>query len=76
MATIIRDINGNRTEHKLGHYTRHSAHSGHWHTDSTGLFIVDYYDNKDRNFAAFIRPETDAERNATHIAKRLGTPRP
>lgn len=76
MATIIRDINGNRTNHKLGHYTRNASHTTKWHKDSTGLYCIDYYDAKDREFCAFIRPETHSEHNAVGVATRIGTPRP
>ena len=73
--TIIRDINGNKQRHTLRHYLNNSQHSGAWHTDSTGLFIVDYTDNRGNGFAAFIRPETAGESNAVAVAKQLGPER-
>jgi hypothetical protein len=73
--TIIRDINGNRTKHSLRHFMNNSAECGAYHTDSTGLFIVDYPDQKGNMFQAFIRPESVIERNAIRLAMRIGKER-
>jgi hypothetical protein len=76
MSTIIRDINGNRVKETLSHYTSNTANTGHWHIDSTGLYCVDYATDSGRQFCAFIRPESQGERNAVQIAKEIGSPRP
>ena len=76
MSTIIRDFNGNRVKKTLRHYTNHAVNTGPWHKDSTGLYCVDYTDDKGRGFCAFIRPETPSEHNAIRLAETIGTHRP
>jgi hypothetical protein len=76
MSTTIRDINGNKLNKTVRHLRRHIERAGHWHQDSTGLYVIDYTDDKDRQFSAFVREHTNAECQCVNLAKIVGTPRP
>lgn len=72
MSTTIRDINGNKLKQTLRHASTHVAGVSKHHTDSTGLFVSTYYDDKYRGFSAFVRPETVAEYRYVEAAKIIG----
>ena len=76
MSTIIRDINGNRLNKTIRHLRRHIERAGHWHRDSTGLYVIDYTDDKGVEFAACSRQDTNAEVQCVNLAQIIGKPRP
>lgn len=74
--TTIRDINGNKLPKTVRHLRRHIQRTGYWHKDSTGLYVIDYTDEKDRQFSAFVRVDTNAEVQCINLAQIIGKPRP